>query len=73
MGQKKLEMFIFLNNVSKYYLWAVTSQLSGKQGHVIHIILSIFLEIHGLIIAYSRKAQSTLGVEVITEQKHCQS
>lgn len=72
MGQKKLEMFICLNNISKYYLRDVSSQLSGKQGHVSHTIL-IFLELHGLIIAYSNKAQSTLGVKVTTERKHWQT
>ena len=67
MGQKKLEMFICLNNTSSYYLQDVSSQLSGKQGHVSHIIFLMLLELHGLIIAYSNKAQSTLGVKAITE------
>lgn len=70
MGQKILKMFICLNNTSKYYLWDVSSQLSGKQGHVSHIIFLIFLELHGLIIAYSNKAQNTLGVKTISEGKH---
>lgn len=38
MGQKKLKMLISMNNTSKCYLWDVSSQFSGKEGHTSPII-----------------------------------
>lgn len=38
MGQNKLKMLICMNNTSKCYLWDVSSQFSGKEGHTSPII-----------------------------------